>query len=357
MKKLLLAGGGHSHIQVLKRLKEEPLKEVDITLISPSNYQYFPELFPGYAEDRYAEKKIRADLEKLAEDAGVKWKEGAVLSIDPGQKLALTAEGEILEFDIISLNIGSMTSGTDKISLSENIYTIKPNYQFTTAVKAVRGVDNPVIIGENAAAVEIASSLQAWRTKQNLSNPITVIAQNRLLPEMEENISEAIANRLRESGIILLEGETIKKMEENKIFINSEDILFDKLLWLQKPKAPDLFKLSKLPVDENGYLSIEKTLQVKEYPFIFGAGEGAVIKGHQTFTHSLYTSRKQGDVLFTNIRGFLDTGEGELVEELHIPILFELGNKQGFAVYRNRPLFGKLPWALRQIQNKKLLKN
>ncbi|MGM0844837.1 MAG: NAD(P)/FAD-dependent oxidoreductase [Bacillota bacterium] len=357
MKKLLLAGGGHSHIQVLKRLKEEPLKDVDITLISPSKYQYCPELFPGYSEDRYEEKEVRVDLKELAENAGVNWKEGAVLSIDPGQKLALTAEGEILKFDIISLNIGSMTSGTDKISLSDNIYTIKPNYQFTTAVKAVRGVDNPVIIGGNAAAVEIASSVQAWRTKQNIHNPITVIAQNRLLPEMEEYISDEVARRLRGSGIILYEGETLKKMEENKVFINSKEIPFSKLLWLQNPKAPDLFRLSKLPVDENGYLSIEKTLQVKEYPFIFGAGEGAVIKGHQLSTHSLYTSRKQGNVLFTNIRGFLDTGEGELVEEIHIPILLELGNKQGFAVFRNRPLFGRIPWALRQIQNKKLLKN
>ncbi|WP_113926649.1 FAD-dependent oxidoreductase [Bacillus sp. P14.5] len=355
MKKLLLVGGGHSHIQVLKRLKEESLKEVDITLISPSKYQYFPELFPGYSEGTYKEEDIRVDLEELARVAGVNWKEGAILSIDPVQKQALTAEGDILDFNIISLNIGSMTSRTNNISLSKNIFTIKPNYQFTNAVNAVRRADNPVIIGENAAAVEIASSLQAWRTKQK-NSPITLIAQNRLLPEMDEKISKTIAKRLREDGIILYEGDTIKKIEEDIININSSIIPFGKLLLLLNSKAPDLLKLSKLPVNEEGYLTIEKTLQVKKYPFIFGAGECAVIEGYRSSSHSLYTSRRQGDVLYANLKGFIDTGEGEFYEDTRkTPFLLELGNKQGFAVFKNRSSLGKIPWVLRRIQNKKLL--
>lgn len=34
MKNLLLAGGGHGHINILKRLIKSPLKDINITLIT-----------------------------------------------------------------------------------------------------------------------------------------------------------------------------------------------------------------------------------------------------------------------------------------------------------------------------------
>jgi NADH dehydrogenase FAD-containing subunit len=358
LKKLLLAGGGHSHIQVMKRLKKEPIGEVEITLISPSKNQYHPELIPGYIEENYKENEIRVNLERAAREAGVTWKEGAVLSIDPVQKLALTANGDILNFDLISIDIGSMTSGTDKISLTDDIYTIKPTYQFTSAIDAVRRADNLVIAGENGAAVEIASTFQTWRAKHNLHNPITLIAQNRLLPDMGTIVSKKIADILMDRGIRLYLSDDIQKIKGNKVYLDSQEIPFEKLLWVQPPKAPDLFKLSRLPVDVNGYLSIEETLQVKKYPFIFGSGECAVIEGQMPYSHSICTSIKQGNILYTNIKGYLDTGEGAFYSggnPIYSPL--DLGNKQGFAVYNNRPFHGRIPWVLRQLENKKLLKN
>ncbi|WP_421385046.1 NAD(P)/FAD-dependent oxidoreductase [Bacillus salacetis] len=357
MEKILLAGGGHSHIQVLKRLKEEPFKEAEITLISPSRYQYAPDLFPGYAEGIYNEQEIRQDLQELAEESGVNWMEGAVLSVDPMQKLALTANGDILDFDIISFNIGSMTKGTDELPFSEDIYTIKPNYQFTNAIDSVRDAEKLVIAGGNASAVEIASTLHSWRLKQEIHTPITLITGNRTLSDMDDNITKKISHFLRKKGMRLHIDEDIQKVTEKSVITRSQGIIFDKLLWLEAPKAPDLFKLSKLPVTDKGYLSIEETLQVKKYPFIFGAGGCADIAGSRPSRNSILPCVKQGNVLYTNIKGFLETGEGELyTDQITNPLVFHLGNKQGFALYKNRSFHGRLPWVLRQFQNKQLIK-
>ncbi|RIW38334.1 hypothetical protein D3H55_01985 [Bacillus salacetis] len=343
----------------MKRLEREPMDDVEITLVSPSKYQYYPELFSGYIEDRYTKEEIRVDLERAAKEAGVIWKKGAILSIDPVQKLALTAGGEILDFDLLSIDIGSMTSGTDKTPLTEDIYTIKPNYQFTASIDAIRLADNLVITGANRAAVEIGSSLQSWRMQNGLHNSLTLISPNKLLSDkMTPNASAKIVQLLTEKGIELHLGSEIQAIRENKILLPQQEIHFDKMLWAQDPKAPDLFKLSKLPVDHNGFLLIENTLQVKKYPFIFGTGECAVMEGMRPYSHSFYTSIKQGNVLYTNIKGFLGTGEGELYTG-HIPKLspLELGRYHGLAVFNNRTFHGKIPWLLRQLENKRLLKN
>jgi NADH dehydrogenase FAD-containing subunit len=357
MKKILLAGGGHSHIQLLTRLKEDSIKDVEVTLISPSKYQYFPELFPGFVEGIYSEKEIRIDLEKLSGDASVRWIEGAVLSIDPQQKLALTAGGDILDFDLISFNIGTMTKGTDKMPLSDDIFTIKPNYQFSTTIDSVREADKLIVAGENPSTVEISASLHSWRMKHGIHTPVTLISSHRLLPDEEVNVSTKISEILKDRNIMLRTETEIRKVDRNKVLTNSEEILFDKLLLIGNTKAPDLFKLSKLPVDENGYLSIEETLQVKKHPFIFAAGECAVVAGQQQATRSDYNlSFKQGNVLFTNIKGYIDTGEGELFHpEGKRNLLLHIGNKKGLAVYKNRVFYGWLPWALRQSHNKKSL--
>ncbi|WP_456271133.1 NAD(P)/FAD-dependent oxidoreductase [Bacillus sp. AK031] len=357
MKKLLLAGGGHSHIQLLKRLKEDAINDVEVTLISPSKYQYFPELFPGFAEGIYSEEEIRIDLEKLSIHAEVRWMEGAVLSIDPQQKLALTAGGNILHFDLISFNIGTMTKGADQIPLSDDIYTIKPNYQFANAIESIRGAEKLIVAGEESSAIEISSALQSWRMNHGIHTPVTFISSHRLLPDEREDVSQKIFGILKHRNILLRTKTEVSKINGNKIITNSEEILFDKLLLAGNTKAPDIFKLSKLPVDESGYLSIEETLQVKKYPFIFAAGECAVITGHPQMTHTSHNSSiKQGNVLFTNIKGYIETGEGELFfPERKSHLLLHIGNKKGLAVYKNRAFYGWLPWVLRQYRNKKLL--
>jgi hypothetical protein len=63
-----------------------------------------------------------------------------------------------------------------------------------------------------------------------------------------------------------------------------------------------LFKQALVPIAEDGTMLVEVTLQNKEYPYIFGAGDSVSIEGLPS--DSKFTDR-QGDVLWNNIKRYL----------------------------------------------------
>ncbi|EDL65555.1 NAD(P)/FAD-dependent oxidoreductase [Bacillus sp. SG-1] len=349
MKKLLLIGGGHSHLHVIKRLQKHPLKDVSITLISPSKYQYYSGMFSGYTEGLYSQDDIRVNLQKLAESANINWIEGAVLSMDPNQKVALTDGGEVINFDAASFDIGSMTASVDKIGAASNVHTIKPNYKFIDTIDTVRRATQVVIAGGGAAGIELSASLTAWRRRNGIPTPVTLITGSRLLNQKSENISRAIEKELIKLDINLRTHEEITSFDNHSANLSSgENLSFDELIWLTGPKAPDIFRLSKLPVDSKGYIAVEDTLQVKQYPFIFAAGECASMVHYPDLDKAGVYAVKQGPVLYENIKGFFESGEGLLYkpQSKYLSIL-SLGNKRGFAMYGNRYYTGKPAWMLK----------
>ena len=351
MKKLLLIGGGHSHLHVIKSLKKHPLKDVNVTLISPSKYQYYSGMFSGYTEGLYTQDDMKVNLQRLAESANINWIEGAVLSIDPNQKVALTDGGEVINFDAASFDIGSMTAGVDKIGAASNVHTIKPNYKFIDTIDTVRKASQLVIAGGGASGIELSASLTAWRKKNGISTPVTLITGSRLLNQKSEHISKAIETELIKLNINLRTYEEITSINDHSANLSSgDDLSFDELIWLTGPKAPDLFKLSKLPVDSNGYLSVEDTLQVKQYPFIFAAGDCASMVHYPDLDKAGVYAVKQGPILYENIKGFFESGDGLLFkpQRKYLSIL-SLGNKRGFAMYGNRYYAGKPAWLLKNL--------
>ena len=71
MKKLLLIGGGHVHVEVLRRfaLRREP--DVAITLLSPHRHTAYSAMLPGLVAGHYRFEEAHIDLEPLA-----RWADG-----------------------------------------------------------------------------------------------------------------------------------------------------------------------------------------------------------------------------------------------------------------------------------------
>ena len=65
MKRLVLLGGGHSHVEVLRRFGTAPLPETELVLASP--YPDFPYsgMFPGWIAGHYTRDDCHIDLRSL----------------------------------------------------------------------------------------------------------------------------------------------------------------------------------------------------------------------------------------------------------------------------------------------------
>ncbi|MBB5174030.1 NAD(P)/FAD-dependent oxidoreductase [Texcoconibacillus texcoconensis] len=358
MQKLLLIGGGFAHLHVIQKLKDTPIDGVEITLISPSKYQYPRDMFASFTEGLFEKDQISINLEVAAEKANITYLEAAVTAVDPNQKMALTSNGEVISFDAISFDIGSLTTGTDFPGVTEHTYRIKPNYHFTDVIEQIRNRDNIVIVGGGPVGIELSLSLTAWRQKYGIQSPITLISENDLLHKNGKKVSDKTEQIVVQKGIDRFSKETVTKVTQNAVYTASnQEIEADHVLWLAGPKAPGLFTASKLPVDDKGYLRVENTLQVKEYPFIFGAGECTTMINDPYGNKTSAATLKQASVLFENIKGFFETGNGVIYKPKDQASILATGNREAMLIYKGQVFHGKWPWRIKHRQNMKWMKN
>lgn len=167
MKTLILAGGGHGHINILKEMIKKPLDGVRTFLISDNRRQYYSGMLPGFIEGKYSEDEISFDVPKLCKKAGAQFIEERIIRIDKENNLVITENGEY-GYDFLSLNLG----GISKKYPSEDGYREYHNLTYTKPISAlidfIRKIDfkntgngkSLAVIGGGASSVETSIALK-----------------------------------------------------------------------------------------------------------------------------------------------------------------------------------------------------
>ncbi|QPC48110.1 FAD-dependent oxidoreductase [Mangrovibacillus cuniculi] len=331
---LYLVGGGHSHLHVIKNFPESLKEDVDITLISPSNYQYYSGMFSGFTEGLYEESDIRIDLRQLCVEKGIIFLEDTLVALDPFSKTILLQNNGVKTFDMLSVNIGSV----HEHSSSKNLY--KPNFRFPTLVREWRAADSPTIVGGGASAVELALAAQTYRSKEGLTSPVSIWTKSEIFSFHPKHANK-IRTILHEAGVQLHEYQQMTQ-EQAKSFPEHS------ILYFTGPKAPDLFKQSGLSVDENGYVLVNQSLQSVSHSSIFAVGDNASLEGYPDLAKNGVYAVRQGPVLLQNLERYL-YNEDLLPfkpQRTFLSIL-STGNKRGFLTYGDLSMEGVIPWKLK----------
>jgi NADH dehydrogenase FAD-containing subunit len=352
--KLLLIGGGHAHLSILRSLLHEEISDLEVTLITSSKFQYYSGMFSGFTEGLYNEEEIRIDLESLCGRASVSFIEDTIISFDPMQKVLLGFSGGIYSFDVISFDIGSGISSdlTQTVGLN-----IKPNYRFTEQIKEFRSSENPVIVGGGSAGVELALSTSAWRQNHSLKNPVTLISSSPLLHSYGNKATQKIREIANDHNLVYYENEKIEKLKNNIIITDKDtEIEYSAILPVTGPKASSLFKQALLSIDSEGYLLVEDTLQNADYPYVFGAGDCVSLAGYPDLPKNGVYAVRQGPLLWKNIKRLI-TGRPLVPfkpQKMFVSIL-STGEKHGLFTYGDFVIYGKWAWSLKNRIDQKFM--
>ena len=106
MKRLLLLGGGHAHVHVLREMARERFAAAEVTLVTPFMRQMYSGMVPGVVAGHYRSEQAAIQLLPLAAAAGVKVIEGAAVGLDAPRRLVRLASGQTTNYDVLSIDTG-----------------------------------------------------------------------------------------------------------------------------------------------------------------------------------------------------------------------------------------------------------
>ncbi|MDA0787506.1 MAG: FAD-dependent oxidoreductase, partial [Proteobacteria bacterium] len=162
---IVLVGGGHSHVAVLKRFGMKPEPGVRLTLITRDLLTPYSGMIPGYIADHYSEAEAHIDLRPLAAFANARVIHAAATGLDLEQNYVQVAGRPPVAFDFISIDTGS-TPSSAHIDGAEHGLPVKPIDRFLEAyhrlTDEIRDHEGPfhiTIVGGGAGGVELTLAL------------------------------------------------------------------------------------------------------------------------------------------------------------------------------------------------------
>jgi selenide,water dikinase len=154
---LLLAGGGHSHVLVLRQWALRPQSRPasgSVTLVSRYPTSLYSGLVPAVVAGLATLESARIDLKQLCQQAGVRFLQAEITGLELGPRQLLLQGGERLGFDILSLDVGAITPAP-----ADGAMAVKPLEPFLAWVNALPAAAPLRLRGGGASAVELALAL------------------------------------------------------------------------------------------------------------------------------------------------------------------------------------------------------
>ena len=322
-KQLLLVGGGHSHVTVIKQLGMRPIPGVKVTLVTPSLKTPYSGMLPGCIAGHYQASDIYIDLAKLCQAAGIDWVLDEICGVDPGQQTVTFSHRPSLQYDVLSLDVG-ITPDTRGLSGDIHLITpVKPIASFIDrwqdCLQRLTPEDSIAVVGGGAASVEIALAIAAALKSKRRAQGETgqrgiackdvhlISASEHILSEAPSRARRAIIRALDQYGVRLTTGVHVTGYEQRVLQgANGASIPASEVIWATGARPMPWLEGSGLDLDEHGYVLLAPTLQSVSHPNVFAAGDTASMAMDPRPKAGVYAVR-QGPTLAANLRAYLES--------------------------------------------------
>lgn len=309
---LALVGGGHAHLFVLEAMAQGRLTVPDTVLISPSRWQYYSGMLPGLIAGHYGVEQCRIDLAGLAERAGVRFVEQAVVSLNAVDQSLHLSGGECLNYELASLDVGSETDLSDLAGFPGRLFCVKPLDRFYVDWLSFKdaaqkqGVGRLVVVGAGAAGVELAmAAAYALADLDQIPSVRLIASEHGALSGFPKGVRSRVERELTRLGVEIYTGGA--KARGDRIQVGrSKKLDCDALIAACGAKAPSWLQSSGLKLDSEGFIQVDDYHRSLSHPNLFAVGDIAS-RPNTPLMRSGVHSVRVGPVLAKNL-GALITG-------------------------------------------------
>ena len=316
IKDLVLLGGGHSHIAVLKSFGMRPIPGVRLTLISRDIETAYSGMLPGLIAGHYSFDQAHIDLVPLARFAGARFFHDEVTGIDPVAQTLSLANRPPVSYDALSINTGSTPSIDDVSGAGDHVVPVKPINRFLGHWESLRerigeyGAGTRIgVVGGGTGGVELCLSVHhALTTQPNPPRKLSLkllAADGEILQEHPGSVVRRFRRILAERGIEVHTDTRVTQVMPNTLIDDAgREFRFHEILWVTQAGGPPWLASSGIQVDDQGFMLVNDHLQSHSHQNIFGAGDVATMADHPRPKAGVFAVR-QGRPLTRNLRRYL----------------------------------------------------
>lgn len=314
---IVLVGGGHSHVGVLRRFAQKPLANVRLHLVCRDTHTPYSGMLPGYVAGHYTYDDVHIDLPQLAQRAGASFYQSEVIGLERQAQQVLCDNRPALGYDRVAINIGSTPQLSVDHAGYEHALAVKPIQRFNARwlallerVKAHAGPLHIAVVGGGAGGVELLLAMQYRlqnERKQRAHPPQTLrfslfTRGNGILPTHNRHVQRYFMRVLQSRGVAVHLNASVNNVDKTGLFLeNSQHHSADEVIWVTRARGAPWLESTGLALDAHGFIQVNDTLTSLSDARVFAAGDVATIVNHPREKAGVFAVR-QARPLAQNLR-------------------------------------------------------
>lgn len=356
MRRVLLIGAGHSHIEVIRRWSEEKIDDVVMTVVDPNLKPIYSGMAPGYIARQYERSDLEIDLVTLCRNANVEHVHDSVVAIDPAKGRATCAAAGTLDYHVASIDIGSSVAGMSLPGVAEFALPSRPIDPFLRKIDELARATTKdagasiLVVGGGAGGVEVAFCLDARLREldgESTASRIGIVTPSAsLLEGGAASARRTIERQAAQRGIAVYRNRKVRAIFSDRVeFDSGEALATSGVVWVTGPASIPAADGFDLPKDERGFFLVDSTFRIRGLANVFAVGDCASLDGMKKA--GVYAVRA-GPVIDANLRAMLgDTPLREYAPQSDFLSLLNLGNGEAVGTKWGVSLRGKMMMRLK----------
>ena len=320
IKDVVLIGGGHSHVLLIRQWAMQSMAGVRLTLVSDSVKTPYSGMLPGLIAGHYSHNDVHIDLARLCEWANVRFIEARLTAINLSDKtVSVTGTRPLIEFDVLLLDTGS-TPDLAVPGAADFSVPVKPVYgffqrwqQLQSRLTQLTENNNSEHTGSCLSVGVVGSGAGGFELVTAMRHALPVgtvechwfVRGDRVIKSRPPKVSELALAAARALGVnVHLNFDVVDVLESAVVAADGRRVDLDETLWCTAAKAPSWPKQAGLSVDARGFVSTNRHLQSRSHPFVFATGDIGTQEKTPSDKAGVFAVR-QAPVLFQNVRRYL----------------------------------------------------
>ncbi|MEU4464442.1 FAD-dependent oxidoreductase [Streptomyces sp. NPDC024017] len=302
--RIVIVGAGFAGYRTARTLSRLTRGRAHITLLNPTDYFLYLPLLPQVAAGILEPRRVTVSLSDSLPDVRLVLGEADRIDLDDRTLHYTGPEGEggTLAYDRLVLAAGSVNKLLPIPGVAEHAHGFRglPEALYlrdhvTRQVELAASADDPetcaarctfVVVGAGYTGTEVAAHGQMFTDAQVRKHPLRqgmrprwmlLDVAPRVLPEMDEKLSTTADRVLRQRGVDVRMGTSVKEATHDGVVLTDGEFVETRtLVWCVGVRPDPLVESLGLPM-EKGRLLVDPHLQVPGRPELFACGDVAAV--------------------------------------------------------------------------------